>query len=224
MRHRTEVLPEADGPRTGTSGGDLPGTPMRVAVLGDSTAAGCGADTHDEGFPGGIARSLSARQGRPVAWEVVGSRGATSRRIRFRLLPELGEGYDLALLLAGVNDVLGRRSPAEWSEDLAAVVDELARRATAVVVAGLPPFADFPSLPSALARYCAEKAAALDLASQRVCAQRPAATWMGSADIMQITGDFFARDGFHPSAHGYARWAEAVADRLGVGSVDQSPT
>ncbi|MEK8142937.1 hypothetical protein NKH18_14565 [Streptomyces sp. M10(2022)] len=88
---------------------------------------------------------------------------------------------------------------------------------------GIPPFADFPSLPSALARYCAKRAAALDRASQQVCAERPRATWMGSADIMQITPDFFARDGFHPSAHGYGRWARAVADQLGSDRPDEQP-
>lgn len=223
VRATTEVLPEAKGPCTGTVGEETSGTPMRIAVLGESTAAGCGVDTHDEGFPGSLARALSARHDSPVTWEVVGRHGATARRIRHRLLPQLGESFDLALLLAGANDVLGRRAPEEWGEDLAEIVDDLANRAKSVVVVGTPPFVDFPSLPSALARYCAERAAALDRTSQRVCAERPRATWMGSTDIMQITPDFFARDGFHPSAHGYGRWAQAVADHLALDRSDQQP-
>lgn len=102
----------------------------------------------------------------------------------------------------------------EWSDDLAAIVDDLADRATSVVVVGTPPFGEFPSLPGALARYCAERSAVIDRASARVCAERPRVTWMNSTDIMQITPDFFARDGFHPSAHGYRLWAQAVADHL----------
>ncbi|MEU3662036.1 SGNH/GDSL hydrolase family protein [Streptomyces sp. NPDC032940] len=212
VRARTEVLPPAAGPVTGTVAEEEAGPPMRVAVLGESTAAGCGVATHDEGFPGSLARALAASHGCPVTWEVAGRHGATARRIRYQLLPQLGEGYDLAVLLAGANDVLGRRSPGQWGEDLAAIVDELTRRAGSVVVLGTPPFADFPSLPGTLARYCAENAAGLDRASQRICAGRPQVTWIDSNDIMQITGDFFARDGFHPSAHGYRQWARAVAD------------
>ncbi|MCW5250437.1 SGNH/GDSL hydrolase family protein [Streptomyces sp. SHP 1-2] len=217
VRARTEVLPEAGGPTTGTVGEGAPGTPLRIAVLGESTAAGCGVDSHDEGFPGSLARALSERHGAPVAWEVVGQHGATGRRVRHRLLPRLGRDYDLAVLLAGSNDVLGRRAPEEWGEDLAAILDELADRSASVVVVGIPPFADFPSLPSALARYCAERAAAADRVSRTVCAERPRTTFMGSTDIMEITPDFFARDGFHPSAFGYGRWARAVSDHLSSG-------
>ncbi|MEU3254879.1 SGNH/GDSL hydrolase family protein [Streptomyces sp. NPDC006997] len=212
VRARTEVLPPAAGPATGTVAEDAAGPPMRIAVVGESTAAGCGVATHDEGFPGSLARALAASYGCPVTWEVVGRYGATGRRVRYQLLPQLGEGYDLAVLLAGANDVLGRRSPDQWAEDLAAIVDDLTRRAGSVVVVGTPPFADFPSLPGALARFCAEGAAGLDRASQRVCAERPQVAWINSTDIMRITGDFFARDGFHPSAHGYRQWAQAVAD------------
>lgn len=114
VRARTEVLPPAAGPDTGTVAEQAPGPPMRVAVLGESTAAGCGVATHDEGFPGSLARALAASYDCPVTWKVVGRYGATGRRIRYQLLPQLGEGYDLAVLLAGANDVLGRRSPDQW--------------------------------------------------------------------------------------------------------------
>jgi lysophospholipase L1-like esterase len=118
---------------------------LRIGVLGESTAAGCGVDTHEEGFPGCLAREFVARTGRPVTWEVVGQFGATSRRIRHRLLPELGGELDLAVLLAGGNDVLARRTPGEWRDDLTAIVSGLADRAEHVVVSGIPPFARFSS-------------------------------------------------------------------------------
>lgn len=214
VRYRTEVLPPAGGPNAGTVGTDRAGAPMRIAVLGESTAAGCGVDTHDDGFPGGLARELAERTGRPVTWEVVGQHGATARRIRHKLLPQLGDGVDLTVLLAGANDVLGRRTAEEWRDDLAAIVDSLAERAKQVVVVGLPPFARFPSLPGTLGRYLAGQAALLDAVSAQVCVQRPRATFLTSTDAMSIGGDFFARDGFHPSAHGYRRWAELVAQSL----------
>ncbi|WP_411104559.1 SGNH/GDSL hydrolase family protein [Streptomyces sp. cmx-4-9] len=219
VRATTEVLPPAAGPHTGTVGAEKAGTPMRIAVLGESTAAGCGVDSHDEGFPGSLARALSAQHGCPVTWEVVGQYGATGRRVRHRLLPQLGDHFDLAVLLAGSNDVLSRRTAEEWADDLAAIVDDLAERATSVVVVGTPPFGEFPSLPKALARYCAGRSAVIDGASEQVCAERPRATYMNSTDLMDITPDFFARDGFHPSAHGYRQWAEAVAAHL---DADQS--
>jgi len=188
--------------------------PMRIAVVGESTAAGYGVDTHDAGFAGCLARELAGETGRPVAWEVVGQYGATGRRIRYRLLPQLGDGFDLAVLLAGANDVLARRTPDQWDDDLAAIVDDLASRAKCVAVAGIPPFAKFPSLPNPLRHYLAQHAAVLDQVAQRVCAGRPSATWASFAEATPIGPDFFARDGFHPSAYGYLRWAQAVVDHL----------
>ena len=213
VRSSTEMLPEASGPTTGTAG-EGSGTPVRVAVVGESTAAGCGVDTHDEGFPAWLARKLAADTGRPVEWEVVGQNSATSRRIRYKLVPQVGKNLDAAVLLAGVNDVLGRRAPEEWGEDLTAIVDELLGRAEHVVVTGIPSFEVFPSLPKTLGRYLAQRATALDEVSQRVCADRPQVTWFSAHSLLPVGPDFFARDRFHPSALGYRRWAEAVAGDL----------
>jgi lysophospholipase L1-like esterase len=215
VRSATETLPPAAGPTIGTVG-DASRSPVRVAVVGESTAAGCGVDNHDDGFPGCLARELAARDRRPVTWEVVGQHAATARRIRYRLLPRLGDDLDVAVLLAGVNDVLTRRTPAQWADDLVAIVDDLADRARHVAVTGIPPFDAFPSLPTTLGRYLAQRAGALDEVSQRVCAGQPRATWIGSTDILPIGPDFFARDRFHPSASGYRRWARAVADHLAL--------
>ena len=218
VRSSTETLPPADGPTTGTTGDapDASGAPVRVAVLGESTAAGCGVDTHDEGFPGCLARKVSELTHRPVEWEVVGQNAATARRIRYKLLPELGKGLDAAVLLAGVNDVLTRRAPEEWGDDLVAIVDDLAGRAEHVAVTGIPPFDVFPSLPTTLGRYLAQRAKALDEVSQRVCAERPQVTWISADGLLPVGPDFFARDRFHPSALGYRRWAEVVADHLAL--------
>lgn len=190
---------------------------MRLAVVGESTAAGCGVDTHDDGFPGAFAREVSARTGGPVSWEVVGQYGATSRRIRHRLLPQLvGHGFTHAIVLAGANDVLSRRAPAEWAEDLGAIVDELAGRAKHVIVVGIPPIKNFPSIPGTLRRHLARRAGEFDRVAEQVCAERSGTNWVSSTDVIPIDADFFARDKFHPSAYGYRRWAETVADHLSL--------
>ncbi|MGC4750676.1 SGNH/GDSL hydrolase family protein [Micromonospora sp. DT201] len=213
LRPAIEMLSPATGPESGTVG-DASRSPVRIAVLGESTAAGYGVDTHDEGFPGCLAHEIVARTSRPVSWEVVGQHAATARRIRHRLLPRLGSDLDVVVVLAGASDVLVRRTPQEWGEDLSAIVDELAARANQVLVAGIPPFRSFPSIPTLLGRYLAAGADALDTRSRQVCAERPRATWVAAMDIS--SPDFFARDRFHPSASGYRRWAQGVADHVTI--------
>lgn len=212
LRSTLTLASPAGGPTSGTVEGY--GSPLRIAVIGESTAAGCGVDSHDAGFPACLAREVSARTHRTVTWEVVGQFGATARRIRYRLLHRLGEDFDVAVLLAGGNDVLARRAPEQWRDDLAAIVDELMDRAAHVVVAAIPPFALFPSLPAALRRYLGDRAAALDAISRQVCAELPCTTWVSTPGTPPP--GFFAQDRFHPSAFGYRRWAEIVADRLAL--------
>jgi len=213
VRLTTEKLPPAAGPAIGAAG-DASHPPVRIGVLGESTAAGCGVDIHDNGFPGALARELAARGGQSVSWEVIGQNSATIRHIRYRLLPQLGKDLDVAVLLAGVNDTLAGRTPEQWGADLAAIVDDLTDRARLVAVTGVPPFDAFPSLPATLGRFLAQRAGALDDVSAKVCAARPRATWISSTDSLPMGPDDFARDRFHPSASGYRRWAEAVADHL----------
>lgn len=214
---RTFILAApVSGPSTGTSGGSGAGAgaALRLAVVGESTAAGSGVDSHDDGFAGSLARALTTRTGRPVDWEVAAQFGATARRIRHRLLPRLTGEHDLAVLLAGANDVLTRRPAADWADDLAAIVDGLGARAERVAVSGIPPFGLFPALPGALRRYLGERAARFDEVARQVCAVRPAATWIGFGAGERPGPGFFAADRFHPSAAGYRQWAGAVADGL----------
>lgn len=216
-RFTIKMAAEATGPVSGTFG-DAAGQPLRLAVLGESTAAGCGVETHGEGFTGSLARELAARTNRPVAWEVAGQFGATGRRIRYRLVPKVGTDLDFAVVLAGANDVLTRCSPQEWRETLGAILDDLTERAGHVVLCGVPPFALFPSLPSPLRRYLGERGATLDEVSQQVCAERPRTSWMSTTDVPPP--EFFSHDRFHPSAAGYRQWAARVADHLALGRLD----
>lgn len=216
MKFRTEALPAADGPNSGGIGETVGREPIRIGIIGESTAAGCGVRTHDEGFPGSLGRILLERAGRPVTWQVVGQYGATARRVRYRLLPQLSGEFTVSVVLAGANDVLKGRSTDEWATDLGAVVDDLVERSERVAVAGIPPFEVFPSIPRTLRRYLADQAATFDAAAQRVCSERPNSVWVTSTDGTKIGTDSFAADGFHPSARGYRSWAETVADHVKV--------
>lgn len=213
VRARTEQLPPASGDTWG-SVGPVDERALKVGVVGESTAAGCGVATHAEGFPGCLARILSQRTGRGITWEVVGHNGATARRIRHRLLSRLSVDLDVAILLAGANDTLARSTPEEWAEDLSNIVEGLTERASFVAVVGIPPFSAFPVLPTPLRGYLSQRAAVLDGASRRVCASRPEVAWISSADAVPVDDRFFARDRFHPSATGYRQWAETVASHV----------
>ncbi|MFG1915826.1 SGNH/GDSL hydrolase family protein [Micromonospora sp. NPDC048898] len=216
VRSRTEVVPPAGGPTTGevVPDGGGTGAPLRIAIVGESTAAGCGVDNHDDGVPGALSRELSERTGRRVEWSVAGQHAATARRIRYKLLPTIGSELDVAVVLAGVNDVLSRRDPQAWRDDVTAIVDDLGQRAGRVAVTGIPPFDIFPSMPGVLGRYLAERARMLDEVARQVCKEHPRAVWVDATSLLPVGPEFFARDHFHPSAVGYRRWSGIIADHV----------
>lgn len=217
VRRTAEMAPPASGPMTGGVPGEGSAA-IRVLVIGDSTAAGCGASTHENAFAGAFADLAARSTGRPVQWRVLGESGATSRRVRSALLPRLDEGdsFDIVVLLMGVNDVLARRSTQEWAENAAAVLDALTARADRVVMPGIPPFDRFPALPRALGRYLADGGRRLDRVAHELCSARQDVVWISTVGLLPEDPGFFAGDGFHPSSDGYRRWASEAWGRLAV--------
>ena len=78
LRRDTPRLPDAASPWHGTVAGPRP---LSLLVLGDSTAAGVGADTQDDALPGHLGRELAARTGRGVQWRAIGENGADAREL-----------------------------------------------------------------------------------------------------------------------------------------------
>lgn len=195
--------PRPEGPTKGfvpAPTAEEPASPLRLMVIGDSSASGRGA--------------LAQRTERPVEWRALGKYGATSERIRHGILTKVTGEWDLAVLLVGVNDILARRSVEAWTRDLAAIVETLQEHAAHTVLPGIPEFGAFPSLPRTLRRYLAERGKALDVAARLVCAGRTSVQWVSSADLGPAEPSFFAADGFHASPAGYERWAQAICDHV----------
>jgi len=174
-------------------------------VLGDSTAQGIGAPSWDEGYVGQLRRALDAGSGRP--WRVVNlSRsGARAADVEDRQLPLLdalpGEPPDLVTCAIGANDIV-RRTP---SGELEAALGR--------IIAGLAPRSVIATLPKGLHGERTEAA------NRFIRVEAPGAGLV-VADVWARTGPPWhgklAADGFHPGALGYADWAAAFAEALGV--------
>jgi lysophospholipase L1-like esterase len=205
VRGRTPVLPEAAGPRSGQVGD---GPVLRVAILGESTAAGVGVAHLDEALAGRFVTALAARLGRRVDWTLSARTGVTAAQARRTLLPALGpaDPADLALVVLGVNDTLRLTGRARWGREIRGIVTAL--DAGRVLLAGLPDLADFPTLPQPLRRVLATQARTLDAELDAVAAADPTVV---HAPAPPLGGLDFAADGFHPGAGTYRVWADHLA-------------
>lgn len=230
LRRRALVLPEAAGPRRGQVGA---GEPLRLLIVGDSSAAGVGVATQDEALAGHLTRTLAARSGRRVEWQLQARSGATSAQALV-LLQEAAPGpHDVAVAVLGVNDVVEQVPPRRAVQQRAALADWLRSQAGVrhVVFAPLPPVHQFPLLPQPLRWVAGADARAHDRALARWAATR--------ADVhhvhipVRLGPQNMAADGFHPGAPVYRQCGEALAEFIAAllspsgsgaaGPADRSP-
>lgn len=210
VRRDTPRLDPAAGPTRGICGGPSQLRPLRLLAIGESTVAGVGAAHHEQALTGQLARQLARLTGRSITWVACGLSGASVSTARTALLPPVvRDPADLLLVVFGVNDVLEHTRPARYAKDLQALIGELRERvgnAPALITAA-PPMERFPSLPRPLNAYLGARAALLNSAMRKLSIEKSAQV----APLDRIEPALFASDGFHPSAAGYAVWAESLA-------------
>jgi lysophospholipase L1-like esterase len=206
LKRVTPHLPEADLPWTGELAGP---DPIRLLVLGDSTAAGVGTTTQQHALPGRLADALQARTGRGIRWRAVGKNGATSREIIDGYLDDaLSEPADLLFLSIGANDAMTMRGAGMFARDVRRILNAFDARNPDgfVLMSSLPVFGRFALLMQPLRTALYRHSLALEAAARAVVDGRPNA--LMSFDPPPYAEDFWAADLFHPGPSGYRDWAE----------------
>ncbi|KRV48761.1 GDSL family lipase [Wenjunlia vitaminophila] len=214
-----DVPPQADG-RYGTAFADPLKTPIVLAFLGDSTAAGQGV-RHAGETPGALlASGLAAVAERPVDLVNVALSGARSDDLgrQVDVLQERGTAPDVAMIMIGANDVTSRMAPAESVRHLADAVRRLRESGVEVVVGTCPDLGSVEPVYQPL-RWVARR-----LSRQLAAAQTIAVVEQGGRTVSlgtllgpEFEADpktMFGPDHYHPSAQGYATAAMALLPSL----------
>jgi len=210
LRKTTPILPDAAQPWHGTEPGK---NPLRLLVLGDSTSAGVGASTQQNGLAGNLARELHSRLDRGVEWRAVGESGATSRDLVERFVGEaVSTPFDLVFVTVGANDALGLRSRQAFGRDIRQLIAALraANPDATVLMSALPAFFRFELLPNPLKRNLYRHSRSLEGEARRIVGMTSNAHM--SPPPPPYTEGFFASDLFHPSELGYRDWARFAID------------
>ncbi len=210
VRRTVPELPEPRGQRSGVAGS---GPLLRLLVVGDSAAAGVGAQTQDEALSGRLAVALAPTF--RLHWKLLAFTGATTADMLDRLRREAATRYDVVVTSLGVNDVTGRHSLATWRRQQEQLVELLATRfgARRILLSGLPPMHRFPALPQPLRWYIGSRARDFDRVLAEVATSRPGCEFLALGhEMMDISA--MASDGFHPGPPIYALWAREAARRI----------
>ncbi|GMH35828.1 hypothetical protein BSKO_03696 [Bryopsis sp. KO-2023] len=204
-----QKLPEPPGEREGVAG---EGKPLRLLVLGDSSAAGVGAPTLDESLLGRVVAGLEATY--RVEYKLIARTGARTRGTLGHLNKRPEEAFDVVVVALGVNDVAAGRSVSAWSNDLGELVELLRAKFSAryIYISGMPPVSSFPALPQPLRWYLGSQAKRYDIALEAFAESQ--------ADCEHVQLDFplerdlMASDMFHPGPRVYAQWGGDIAERI----------
>ncbi|MDT0346851.1 SGNH/GDSL hydrolase family protein [Streptomyces litchfieldiae] len=207
----------------GTAFAATAGPPWRLAMLGDSTAAGLGVRRAGQ-TPGALlASGLAAVSERPVELHSValsGARSADLERQVSLLLTEPGRAPvpDVCVIMIGANDVTGRVPPARSVKYLAEAVSRLRTAGCQVIVGTCPDLGSVEPVGQPL-RWIARR-----LSRQLAAAQTIAVVELGGRTVSLGTllgpefaanpRELFGPDRYHPSAEGYATAAMAVLPTL----------
>lgn len=190
-----------------SAGGSVP-----VVWLGDSTAYGVGVDDGAE-----TAASLVAKERDEQVTNLAVS-GATLAEVVDDQLPAVAElRPERVYVSVGANDVTHLTRVGSFADDYRALLAGLPV-GIEVVVLGVPDMGAPPRLAQPLRAIAGWRGRRLDVEVRRAVAQAAAGDRVTYVDIEGRTGPvfrrdperYFADDGYHPSADGYQRWADAV--------------
>jgi lysophospholipase L1-like esterase len=204
---------------------------LRLVVLGDSTTAGVGVDRAEDSLPYQLARRLADHHGRAVHVVSYGWAGARIADLARSQLPRALEpirpsatepflpGADIVAIVIGSNDATHNTPPRRYRADLRTVLDGVraANPAAEVVLAGIPAFRGALRAVEPLIFLADQYARLLRVVSREEAARADGRYADLAAEVpRRIDRDtaFLASDQFHPSAVGYAIWADVIFESL----------
>ncbi|MFI5486450.1 SGNH/GDSL hydrolase family protein [Micromonospora echinaurantiaca] len=213
-RHRQYAQPEL-GLALRATVGRTGAPPLRLVLLGDSSALGVGVARLDDTIGGQLANLLAeGPSGRQVHLSSVGVSGSRATDLATQVARALlGERPDVAVILIGANDATSLRRPADAAAYLGAAVHRLREARVEVVVGTCPDLGAVRAIAPPLRQL-------VGWSGRRIARAQTAAVLDAGGTVVDLateTGPVFradagtlCHDGFHPSADGYRVWAHAL--------------
>lgn len=191
------------------------GDRLDLLMLGDSIAAGLGAERRKDTLGARLARGLAKHLRRSVRLRTAAVVGSETSALAGQI-DGLPAGYrpDVAVIVIGGNDVTHRIPVAQSVAELEEAIGRLRGIGAEVVVGTCPDLAAVRAVPQPL------RSIGSRLSRQLAAAQAVAAVKAGAhaVSLAHVVGPFFvanpiemfSTDQFHPSALGYKRTAQAL--------------
>lgn len=177
-----------------------------MLVLGDSTAVGVG---------GGREESVPARVGRLIdaSVENYAESGAKTAKLAEQLTRAKRERYDLILIQAGANDVIGLARLDDVAAEMKTPMHAARKMSDRVILLTSGKVGDAPLFPVIAQSFFTGRASGLREAFMALARTEGVqyVDLFSSTDILKTDyARFYAPDRFHPSGEGYRVWFDEV--------------
>ena len=222
IRAKVPTLPEAIGNEGVTN--PYKKFDFKLITIGESTIAGVGVTTHEEGFSGTLAKELAPKIGKNIHWKVYAKSGITAKRVPAELIANITEKHaDLIVVGLGGNDAFEGNSPITWrrgiEQTIIAIRDKFPD--TSIAFTNMPPIKEFPAFTPLIKRTIGSLVELHGQELEKIVRQQNNTYY--NAEIIRLKnwlkGDFatktahdFFSDGVHPSKLTYQVWAKDFAD------------
>ncbi|MBS9779813.1 MAG: SGNH/GDSL hydrolase family protein [Moraxellaceae bacterium] len=226
VKEQTIELPEPSGARKSVfSLENSQKNPYRLVIIGDSSAVGVGVAEQKQALAVQLVSALAKKENfqqnySEIDWQLHAKTGDDSFDVlrRFYILPKSTQSLDCLIIVVGVNDVTKMQSLNSWQQNLTEIV-KIAKHKFApkrIIFTAIPPLEIFPNLPYPLNQFMGEKAQQLNDSMEIFCNSMEYIDFVefNLIDKNPNIKDYFAKDGFHPSALTYQLWAEALANLI----------
>ncbi len=216
LARRTIGVIGGDAPpdATGWYGRGRPGPAIKIALLGDSSAAGYGVDRVEDTPGAHIGSGVAARADRRVHLREVAVVGAQSRDLDNQVDKALRTHPDVAVILIGANDVTHTVTPSQSVRRLAEAVRRLREAGVEVVVGTCPDLGTIrpiaPPLKQVARQWSRRLAAAQTIAVVEAGGRSVSLSDILGPEFAAAPALLFGPDQFHPSADGYKQLASVL--------------
>ncbi|MCW2867465.1 MAG: lipolytic enzyme family [Marmoricola sp.] len=226
------LIGETDGrvpDATGWYGRGRPGPALRLALLGDSSAAGYGVHTVEQTPAAWLGSGVAEQADRRVHLRSYAVVGAQSSDLATQVDQAIGTGPDVAVILIGANDVTHTVLPAASVRHLSEAVRRLRDAHVSVVVGTCPDLGTIapiqPPLRQVARIWSRRLAAAQTIAVVEAGGRTVSLASILGPEFAAAPALLFGPDRFHPSAAGYEALARvlvpSVLSALGLGEAGE---
>ena len=209
--------PNRDNPppeSSGWYGRGRPGPAIRIALLGDSSAAGYGVERVEDTPGAQLASGVATQANRRVHLREFAKVGAKSSDLLAQIEAALPTNPGLALILIGANDVTHSVTPSQSVRHLSEAVRLLRDNGVAVVVGTCPDLGTVkpiaPPLKQVARTWSRRLAAAQTIAVVEAGGRTVALASILGPEFAAAPALLFGPDQFHPSADGYKQLASVL--------------